>query len=368
MAQDPSDGEGRQLTPEAPEPAAPAPEDSQQSSPAACARPPSLTGRIVGPLAAYVASFGVTMVLCVQVLETPDARTILIASIAAGLGALIVMAPDKTRLPFRRSGATGTVAFLALIVTVPTALAVNKMLLAIETPSDIEKLLMQLQEPADRWLAVILVGVIAPLAEEAYFRGTLFPGIQSRLGLVPAVLLASLAFTGLHAGGKATLAILMTVACIWACLVEVSGNLLPSIASHAAMNGIGLLMVADRRSFAQILAWPAVSQVTGLALLVFLLAGVILTVRPRARDAQEAPALGKLLYFLGLVILILVLGFSVGAGLGPGSQERGGEGRTGNRQQGTGNRQWKMEASIHLNQEPMPASNPSKAKYELATC
>ncbi|MBT5415252.1 MAG: CPBP family intramembrane metalloprotease, partial [Rhodospirillaceae bacterium] len=55
-----------------------------------------------------------------------------------------------------------------------------------------------LDGPAALAVAVLLIGVIVPMAEEAFFRGLLFGWLRGRLGLPAGVLLSSLLFSAVH--------------------------------------------------------------------------------------------------------------------------------------------------------------------------
>jgi len=89
--------------------------------------------------------------------------------------------------------------------------------------------------------ALFTVVVIAPLAEEAFFRGFVFAGLRPRLGVVGAALVSAAVFGAVHLSlgtflPVAFLGLLLTL------LYEATGSLYPSIIAHACNNGFGLLL------------------------------------------------------------------------------------------------------------------------------
>lgn len=92
----------------------------------------------------------------------------------------------------------------------------------------------------------VLVCIVAPIVEELFFRGFLFPSLQRLMGWLPAALLAGAIFGGIHAGGTPAiflvpLAVLGFVLCV---LYHRTASLLPGMGVHAFNNaltlGIGL--------------------------------------------------------------------------------------------------------------------------------
>jgi membrane protease YdiL (CAAX protease family) len=86
----------------------------------------------------------------------------------------------------------------------------------------------------------ILVCVLAPLAEEIFFRGYFFTALRSWRGLWPAALVTGLVFGVIHAGSSDP-AFLVPLAALGMglCLLYVrTGSLYPCIAAHALNNSI----------------------------------------------------------------------------------------------------------------------------------
>lgn len=99
--------------------------------------------------------------------------------------------------------------------------------------------------------ACVLVTVIAPIAEEVFFRGYFYGALRNWRGPWLAALLTGLLFGGVHAGGTdvvflVPLAVLGFMLCV---LRERTGSLLPCIALHAVNNALAFGVTED---------WPAV--------------------------------------------------------------------------------------------------------------
>jgi membrane protease YdiL (CAAX protease family) len=86
----------------------------------------------------------------------------------------------------------------------------------------------------------VLVTVIAPLAEEVFFRGYFFGALRNWRGPWPAALATGIVFGAIHAGGTepvflVPLAVLGFMLCV---VRERTGSLLPCIALHAINNAL----------------------------------------------------------------------------------------------------------------------------------
>jgi len=88
-------------------------------------------------------------------------------------------------------------------------------------------------------LALTVVSLIAPLAEEAFFRGFLFAGLKEHYGLGRAMLFSALIFTLFHLSPTSFLPIFF-LGCFLALLYHLSGSLWPSVLMHATMNTLAL--------------------------------------------------------------------------------------------------------------------------------
>lgn len=94
--------------------------------------------------------------------------------------------------------------------------------------------------PAGAWVLAIFGVVFAPIAEELYFRGLLYPALNRAAGMAPALVLTSLAFTVLHgsqlAFAWAPLLILFTVGMVLTVVRAKTQSVAASIVVHAAYN------------------------------------------------------------------------------------------------------------------------------------
>ena len=93
----------------------------------------------------------------------------------------------------------------------------------------------------------LLVTVVAPIAEEFFFRGFFFNALRNWRGIWPAALLTGLVFGGIH-GGSAPVGYLVPLAAfgVALCLLYVrTGSLYPCIALHALNNSLAFGVSQD---------------------------------------------------------------------------------------------------------------------------
>lgn len=98
-------------------------------------------------------------------------------------------------------------------------------------------------------LALVAGSLIAPLAEETFFRGFLFANLREHHGPLKAMVTTALLFTLFHLTPTA-LVPLFFLGCFLALLYHLSESLLPSILLHATMNTLALTLsyLAERLS------------------------------------------------------------------------------------------------------------------------
>ena len=90
-------------------------------------------------------------------------------------------------------------------------------------------------------LAGVLALLAAPLAEETFFRGFLFPGLRNRLGTLRAALASSLLFAALHFNvGSIIPFTVIGMLLAWAYVL--SGSLWMAIGAHFAFNAISFII------------------------------------------------------------------------------------------------------------------------------
>ena len=91
-------------------------------------------------------------------------------------------------------------------------------------------------------LALLTGSIAAPLAEEAFFRGFVFAGLQRRIGLRRALWLSAIVFALVHVQPSAMPPILV-LGVLLASLYEQTGSLWPSILVHAFINTFSMLVL-----------------------------------------------------------------------------------------------------------------------------
>jgi len=90
-------------------------------------------------------------------------------------------------------------------------------------------------------LALVAGSLIAPLAEETFFRGFLFANLREHQGPLRAMVTTALLFALFHLTPTAFVP-LFFLGCFLALLYHFSGSLLPSILLHATMNTLALTL------------------------------------------------------------------------------------------------------------------------------
>ena len=135
----------------------------------------------------------------------------------------------------------GAVILIAFVINVFYALAIWTLGLERFRPLGARELLPLFGEGG--WalaIGLMLAGVIAPLAEEMFFRGFVFMGLLRPLGFNGALIMSSLLFAVVHLQIMTVLPI-FALGCLLGWLYYRSGSLWPSILVHATYNSIALL-------------------------------------------------------------------------------------------------------------------------------
>jgi membrane protease YdiL (CAAX protease family) len=88
----------------------------------------------------------------------------------------------------------------------------------------------------------VLVTVVAPLAEEFFFRGFCFPALWRWLGWLPGALLAGAIFAGIHIGSVDAVFLppLVVLGFLLCVLYKQTGSLLPCFALHSLNNSLAI--------------------------------------------------------------------------------------------------------------------------------
>ena len=116
----------------------------------------------------------------------------------------------------------------------------------------------------------ILVCVIAPIAEELFFRGFCFTALRGRLGMLPGAVLTGIIFGAIHLGGTDIEFIvpLMVFGFLLCLLYVKTGSLLPCIVLHALNNALALGVTQDWGA-ATVLAMAGAAALTLMIVLPF---------------------------------------------------------------------------------------------------
>jgi membrane protease YdiL (CAAX protease family) len=83
----------------------------------------------------------------------------------------------------------------------------------------------------------LAVAVVAPLAEELFFRGLVYRGIEGRFGPVAGMLVSGVAFSLVHFNLSVVVPFTL-IGIIFAGVYRASGSLWTTIAAHAIFNGV----------------------------------------------------------------------------------------------------------------------------------
>lgn len=96
-------------------------------------------------------------------------------------------------------------------------------------------------------VAGVLVIIVAPFAEELFFRGFLYRALRNRFSVAVSAALIGLAFGSVHYAGPETLAVLVplgVLGAIFCLLYERTGSLYPAIALHVVNNALAFAVTA----------------------------------------------------------------------------------------------------------------------------
>jgi membrane protease YdiL (CAAX protease family) len=169
--------------------------------------------------------------------------TLTTVALAAPFAALLLYTWFRNR-SLLRAWLRPSVSSLALGAAVGSALLLSGQLyvlalraLDLPVPDLLGALKLQVSLP---WL-VLLIGVVAPLAEEAYFRGHLFRGVSEHAGDRAAVLVSASLFALAH-GLPILLPCYLAFGLLLGWTRRVSGGLIAPIAAHALNNLTAFLL------------------------------------------------------------------------------------------------------------------------------
>jgi hypothetical protein len=126
------------------------------------------------------------------------------------------------------------VVILGIIITILFPIKVE--------PQPIAEIIMSARSFREMLLPLFVAAVMAPISEELYFRGFLYPALKNWLGRIPALLIASSFFGLVHFDLIRFIPI--TLGGIWLTLLyEQTGSLYTSITAHAVWNTLMVLLI-----------------------------------------------------------------------------------------------------------------------------
>jgi membrane protease YdiL (CAAX protease family) len=149
------------------------------------------------------------------------------------------------RLNFAKVILWGAGLLIAALPLIFASSAVISSLLHVNSQKDsqpIMQLFEHVSEPTRKIPIILLAVVIAPLAEEFFFRGFLYGVLKRYAGALPALVFTGVAFAVIHLHVPSLLPLFL-LACVLTLAYELSGSLLVPMAMHALFNAITLVGV-----------------------------------------------------------------------------------------------------------------------------
>lgn len=179
----------------------------------------------------------------------------LIPQAAVMLGAVWLFSVSRYRVGWNKLGlqsfpvAMGCALSVALLIASYVLRAAYVMIAsALGFHFSIQQILTRLDTSGPGFFLTLVVGaVIAPIAEEIFFRGFVYAGLRKRLGVAAAVLVASIFFALLHLSIELFIPIL-ALGIFLTLLYELTGSLFPGIFLHMANNAVALIAYAALKS------------------------------------------------------------------------------------------------------------------------
>jgi membrane protease YdiL (CAAX protease family) len=131
---------------------------------------------------------------------------------------------------------------LATFATFYVFTFIYSLALGVTEPDDLADKLGATDSAVSLLAVGLLVAVAAPLAEEIFFRGFLFPALGRSIGLIPGALISGAIFGAIHLGGtKAVFVVPLAFLGFLLCLLYWrTGSLLPCMGLHAVNNALAL--------------------------------------------------------------------------------------------------------------------------------
>ena len=111
---------------------------------------------------------------------------------------------------------------------------------AFDIPGQVDLVPLFGEGPYGLLSAIVVACIVAPVAEEIFFRGFVYPGMRDRWGLAIGVAVSALVFSVFHMSLN-TLIPIALMGAVLAVLYERANSLWPCIALHALVNLLGVV-------------------------------------------------------------------------------------------------------------------------------
>jgi membrane protease YdiL (CAAX protease family) len=206
---------------------------------------------IAGIVALNLLALGINFVLKIPIRQNPDLLLLfVVAQDLIVIGAAWLFGIVKYHAPTEQIGLrsysvpvgctlSAFLLFASYIVRLIYGIIINALGVRIQP----QEILMQLDVRGMGFiLAFIVVAVVAPVAEEIFFRGFVYGGLRRRIGVASAMLVSTVFFTALHLSVGLFIPIFV-LGLFLAWLYEYTGSLYPGMFLHAANNGLALILL-----------------------------------------------------------------------------------------------------------------------------
>jgi membrane protease YdiL (CAAX protease family) len=220
-----------------------------------------ITTTLLVYLAAVAAVFGLQFVAVTMLvtrragtfdLERDGLAALLVGVPASSLGLIVVawlaagrLRRERLRLLPGRVPARGILAMIVAILALSQALESLALLVGVGPGANLDWIARTLARatPLTLALAVLVVGGLAPVGEELFFRGFMLTRLRQVWSAGPAILVTALAFGLIH--GEWVHGLLATGIGLYLGLItERSGSVIPAVICHVANNTASVLLSA----------------------------------------------------------------------------------------------------------------------------
>jgi membrane protease YdiL (CAAX protease family)/uncharacterized RDD family membrane protein YckC len=199
------------------------------------------TPLLVAPFDPDFSSLGATLVAQALLTLSLIGTAIYVARGAASSWRRIDVRAALRALGWRRFKATDLLLALGALFSYYLCAAVYVAIFGSPHQDDIADQLGLDRGPILAGLAIFLICVVAPIAEETFFRGMTFAGLRGRLRRLPAALISGAIFGAVHApSGPSAVVPLAIFGTVLALLFEQTDSIVPGVFAHVINNSIAI--------------------------------------------------------------------------------------------------------------------------------